>query len=132
MTDSVITQIPDILNHESLLRGLQAIRAEVESRLEDGQGLASWSAEMSSRMEMLCGELQQLNVDSFTVGNVAALADAIGMQNQDAQRYVDVLDTTAGIADTTSSAVQERHGRIADAVDDSPVHMATASFYNAE
>ncbi|MBO8189219.1 hypothetical protein [Streptomyces spirodelae] len=127
-----ITKIPDVINHRALLDALNSIRAEVESRQEDVDNLAAWSGEMAERMRGIAEELQALNVDSYTVGNMAMLGDLIDGQAAAADRYKNATDTSVTQAETAARTAHRNHGRIQDAVDDSDVPMANAPFYSAE
>lgn len=127
-----ITKIADVINHRALLAALNAIRAEVESRQEDVDNLAAWSSEMADRMQGIAEELQSLQVDVYTVGNVAALGDVISGQAASAARYKNATDTSVTQAGTAARTAHRNHGRIQDAVDDSPVPMARNTFYSPE
>ncbi|MCX4543795.1 hypothetical protein [Streptomyces sp. NBC_01565] len=127
-----ITKIADVINHKALLVALNAIRAEVESRQEDVDNLAAWAAEMADRMQGAAEELQSLQVDNYTVGNIAVLADFISGQAASAARYKNATDTSVTQAASAARTAHRNHGRIQDAVDDSTVPMAQNTFYNAE
>lgn len=127
-----ITKIADVINHRALLAALNAIRAEVESRQEDVDNLAAWASEMADRMQGVAEELQALNVDNYTVGNIAALADTIAGQAASAVRYKNATDISVTQATTATRTAHRNHGRIQDAVDDSAVPMARNTFYSAE
>lgn len=127
-----ITKIADVVNHRALLAALNTIRAEVESRQEDVDNLAAWAAEMTERMRGIAEELQALNVDTYTVGNVAALGDTIAGQASAAVRYKSATDTSVTQAELAARTAHRNHGRIQDAVDDAPVSMAKNTFYSAE
>jgi len=127
-----ITKIPDVINHRALLDALNSIRAEVESRQEDVDNLAAWSGEMAERMRGIAEELQALNVDSYTVGNMAMLGDLIDGQKAAADRYKNATDTSVTQAETAARTAHRNHGRIQAAVDDSDVPMANSPFYSAE
>ncbi|KOU50566.1 hypothetical protein ADK55_18670 [Streptomyces sp. WM4235] len=127
-----ITKIADVINHRALLAALNSIRAEVESRQEDVDNLAAWSTEMADRMQGVAEELQTLQVDMYTVGNIAALADVISGQAASATRYKNATDTAVTQAASAARTAHRNHGRIQDAVDDSTVPMARNTFYSAE
>ncbi|MCY0917024.1 hypothetical protein OS965_02385 [Streptomyces sp. H27-G5] len=127
-----ITKIADVINHRALLAALNSIRAEVESRQEDVDNLAAWSTEMADRMQGVAEELQSLQVDTYTVGNIAALADVISGQAASAARYKNATDTAVTQAASAARTAHRNHGRIQDAVDDSTVPMAKNTFYSAE
>lgn len=127
-----ITKIADVINHRALLNALNAIRAEVESRQEDVDNLAGWASEMAERMQGVGEELQALQVDTYTVGNIAALADVISGQAASAGRYKNATDTSVTQAASAARTAHRNHGRIQDAVDDSTVPMAKNTFYSAE
>lgn len=127
-----ITAIPDTVNHAALLRALQIIRAEVESRQEDVGNIAAWSAEAADRAAGIAEELQALNVDTFTIGNVHAVRDALSLQAASAGRYAALTDTSVQQAEIAARGAHRRHGRIEEAVNDAPVPMATPSFYKPE
>lgn len=127
-----ITKIADVISHHALLAALNAIRAEVESRQEDVDNLAAWAGEMADRMQGVGEELQALNVDNYTVGNIAALSDVIAGQAASAARYKAATDTSVTQAATAARTAHRNHGRIQDAVDDSSVPMAKNTFYSAE
>lgn len=127
-----ITPIAEVVNHRALLNALNAIRAEVESRQEDVENLAAWSGEMTTRMQGVAEELKALNVDTYTVGNIAALSDVIAGQAQAAARYRNATDTSATQAGTAARIAHRNHGRIQDAADDASVPMAKNTFYKAE
>ncbi|MFB7076500.1 hypothetical protein [Streptomyces sp. NPDC056308] len=127
-----ITTIGDITNHRALLNGLNSIRAEVEARQEDVDNLAAWSGEMAERMRGIAEELQALNVDAYTVGNITMLGDLIGGQKAIADTYKNATDIAVGQAESAARTAHRNHGRIQDAVDDAGVEMATNTFYSAE
>lgn len=127
-----ITKIADVINHHALLAALNAIRAEVESRQEDVDNLAGWAGEMADRMQGIAEELQSLQVDVYTVGNVAALGDVISGQAAAAARYQNATDNSVAQAASAARTAHRNHGRIQDAVDDSTVPMAKNTFYSAE
>ncbi|MEU8839950.1 hypothetical protein AB0D97_12585 [Streptomyces roseus] len=127
-----ITKIADVINHHALLAALNAIRAEVESRQEDVDNLAGWAGEMADRMQGIAEELQSLQVDVYTVGNVAALGDVISGQAAAAARYQNATDNSVTQAASAARTAHRNHGRIQDAVDDSTVPMAKNTFYSAE
>lgn len=127
-----ITPIADVVNHGALLQALNTIRAEVESRQEDVDNLAAWSGEMAERMRGIAAELQALNVDNYTIGNIAALADVIAGQASAADRYKNATDIAVTQAETAARTAHRHHSRIQDAVDDSDVPMAKNTFYSAE
>ncbi|MGW7327501.1 hypothetical protein ACWGIU_02500 [Streptomyces sp. NPDC054840] len=127
-----ITKIADVINHRALLNALNAIRAEAESRQEDVNNLAAWSKDMADRMQGAAEELKSLQVDTYTVGNIAMLADVIAGQAASAARYKNATDTSVNQATTAARTAHRNHGRIQDAVDDSSVPMAKNTFYSAE
>ncbi|WP_432070871.1 hypothetical protein [Streptomyces sp. AA1529] len=127
-----ITKIPDVINHRALLDALNSIRAEVESRQEDVDNLAAWSGEMAERMKSIAEELQALNVDSYTVGNMTMLGDLIDGQKAAAGRYKNATDTSVTQAAAAARTAHRNHGRIQEAVEDSGVPMANNRFYDAE
>lgn len=127
-----IIKIPDVVNHTALLQALNAFRAEVESRQEDVNNLYGWSSEMSERMRNASAELQALNVDGTTVGNIAALADVIAGQREVAERYKNATDISVAQAESAARTAHRNHGRIQAAVDDAGVPMATNTFYRSE
>ncbi|MFH8558912.1 hypothetical protein ACH4FE_35720 [Streptomyces celluloflavus] len=127
-----ITKIADVVNHRALLTALNAIRAETECRQEDVDNLAAWAGEMTARMHGVAEELQALNVDTYTVGNIAAVADLIAGQAGAAARYKAATDTSVTQAATAARTAHRNHGRIQDAVDDADVPMAKNTFYRAE
>ncbi|MGW7463834.1 hypothetical protein ACWGJT_03805 [Streptomyces xantholiticus] len=127
-----ITKIPDVVNHSALLTALNAIRSEVESRQEDVDNLAAWSGEMSARMHGIANELLALNVDNYTVGNMAMLGDLIAGQKSAADAYKNATDISVNQATTAARTAHRNHGRIQDAVDDADVPMADNHFYDAD
>jgi hypothetical protein len=127
-----ITAIPDVTNHRALLQALSTIRDEVESRQEDVHNLAAWSEEMSGRMQGIATELQALNVDNTTVGNINALGDVLAGQQQTAAQYKNATDIAVTQAVTAARTARRNHGRIQDAVDNSDAPMAKNTFYSAE
>jgi hypothetical protein len=127
-----ITKIGDVVNHRALLTALNTIRAEVESRQEDVDDLAAWSAEMAERMNGIAEELKALNVDNYTVGNVHMLSDLITGQKTAADAYKNATDISVNQAETAARTAHRNHGRIQDAVDDADVPMANNTFYDAE
>ncbi|GAB1331699.1 hypothetical protein [Streptomyces sennicomposti] len=127
-----ITKIGDVVNHRALLTALNTIRAEVESRQEDVDNLAAWSAEMAERMNGIAEELKALNVDNYTVGNVHMLSDLITGQKTAADAYKNATDISVNQAETAARTAHRNHGRIQDAVDDADVPMAKNTFYDAE
>ena len=128
----MITTIPEAVNHQALLAALSAIRVEAESRQEDVQGLAAWSAETANRLKDMGEELKALNVDNVTIGNLHAVADSVAGQAAAAARYRDLTDQTVGQAEAAARTAHRNHGRIEEAVHDAPVEMANGSFYRAE
>ena len=128
----MITKIPEAVNHQALLAALGTIRLEVESRQEDVQALAAWSAEAATRLQGIGEELKALNVDATTIGNIAAVADTVAGQAAAAARYRDLTDQTVGQAEAAARTAHRNHGRIEEAVHDAPVEMANGSFYRAE
>ncbi|MGW2826374.1 hypothetical protein ACWC24_36125 [Streptomyces sp. NPDC001443] len=127
-----ITTIGDVVNHRALLNALNTIRAEVESRQEDVNNLAAWSAEMTERMAGIAEELKALKVDNFTVGNINMLSDLIAGQKTAADAYKNATDISVNQAETAARTAHRNHGRIQDAVDDADVPMAQNTFYNAD
>ncbi|WP_314223605.1 hypothetical protein [Streptomyces zaehneri] len=127
-----ITKIGDVVNHRALLNALNTIRAEVESRQEDVNNLAAWSAEMAERMNGIAEELKALKVDTYTVGNVNMLGDLINGQKTAADAYKNATDISVNQAETAARTAHRNHGRIQDAVDDADVPMAQNTFYDAE
>lgn len=127
-----ITEIADVVNHTALKRALATIRAEVESRQEDVQNLATWSAEMTDRMAGIVEELQALNVDTTTLGNLAAVADALTGQAAAALRYQSATDASVSQVDIASSTAQRNHEAIDEAVNNATVPMANPDLYRAE
>lgn len=127
-----ITTIGDVVNHRALLNALNTIRAEVESRQEDVNNLAAWSAEMAERMNGIAEELKALKVDNYTVGNVNMLSDLITGQKTAADAYKNATDISVNQAETAARTAHRNHGRIQDAVDDADVPMAKNTFYNAD
>ena len=128
----MITTIPEAVDHQALLAALSAIRVEAESRQEDVQGLAAWSAETANRLKDMGEELKALNVDNVTIGNLHAVADSVAGQAAAAARYRDLTDQTVGQAEAAARTAHRNHGRIEEAVHDAPVEMANGSFYRAE
>ncbi|MDI6413165.1 hypothetical protein QLX52_30625 [Streptomyces albus] len=127
-----ITKINDVVNHRALMDALNTIRAEVEARQEDVDNLAAWSGEMSERMRGIAEELQALNVDGYTIGNIHMLGDLLDGQKAAADRYKNATDTSVTQAETAARTAHRNHGRIQDAVDDTDVPMANNRFYDAE
>lgn len=127
-----ITKIPDVVNHSALLGALSTIRMEVESRQEDVNALAAWSAEASQRLLGITEELAALNVDATTIGNIHAVADAVTGQATAAARYADLTDQSVGQAEIASRTARRNHGAIEEAVHDADVPMADGAFYKAE
>ncbi|MEW1724292.1 hypothetical protein [Streptomyces sp. NPDC093109] len=127
-----ITKIPDVVSHRTLLQALQAIRSEVESRQEDVTNLTAWSRDMATRMRVVSTELKALNVDYYTVGNVAAVADSIAGQARAATSYKSAADTSVVQAEVAARTAHRNHGRIQDAVANADVPMADNTFYSAE
>ncbi|MCX4799914.1 hypothetical protein OG497_39420 [Streptomyces sp. NBC_01242] len=128
----MISKIDDVINHRALLNALNTIRAEVESRQEDVDALAGWSGEMAERMSGIAEELQALNLDTYTVGNMVMLGDLISGQKTAADQYKNATDTSVTQAESAARTAHRNHGRIQDAVDDSDVPMAKNTFYSAE
>ncbi|MCX4598330.1 hypothetical protein OG819_55325 [Streptomyces sp. NBC_01549] len=127
-----ITKIPDVVNHRALLNALNTIRAEVESRQEDVDNLANWSAEMAERMRGIGEELKALKLDTYTIGNVNMLGDLIDGSKKAADVYKNATDKSVTQAETAARTAHRNHGRIQDAVDDADVPMAQNTFYDAE
>lgn len=127
-----ITAIPEVENHTGLLQALAVIRLEVESRQEDVDNLAAWSGEISERVRNATAELQGLNVDATTIGNVAILADTLAGSTASAVAYKAATDTSVQQAEVAARTARRGHDRIQDAVDDADVPMAKNIFYNAE
>lgn len=127
-----VTPISDIVNHRALLAALNTIRAEVESRQEDVDNLAAWAAEMADRMHGIAAELQALNVDAFTIGNINMLGDLITGQKAAADRYKNATDQAVDQSEIAARTAHRNHSRIQDAVDDATVPMAKNTFYSAE
>lgn len=127
-----ITKIGDVVSHSALLNALNSIRAEVESRQEDVDNLAAWSAEMSERMNGIAEELKALKLDTYTVGNVNMLGDLIAGQKTAADTYKNATDISVNQAESAARTAHRNHGRIQDAVDDADVPMAKNTFYNAD
>ncbi|MFD8777540.1 hypothetical protein [Streptomyces sp. NPDC059916] len=127
-----ITKIQDVVSHRALLAAINTVRAEVESRQEDVDNLAAWSAEMADRMQGIAAELTALNVDPYTIGNITMLGDLITGQKAAADRYKNATDQAVGQAEIAARTAHRNHGRIQDAVDDSDVPMATNTFYRSE
>ncbi|MFM9812809.1 hypothetical protein ACKI16_30380 [Streptomyces scabiei] len=127
-----ITKIGDVVNHRALLQALNTIRAEVESRQEDVDNLAAWSAEMAERMKGIAEELKGLKLDTYTIGNVNMLGDLINGSKTAADVYKNATDKSVTQAETAARTAHRNHGRIQDAVDDADVPMAKNTFYDAE
>lgn len=128
-----ITKIPEMNTHRGLKTGLNAIRAEVESRQEDVDNLEAFSAELAERVHNMIEELQGLNVDTATIGNVTMLSDGAASQQEYAKDYKNATDTSVNQAEVAARTAHRNHGRIQDAVDDSGLEkMATNRFYDAE
>ncbi|MGW0669785.1 hypothetical protein [Streptomyces sp. NPDC002746] len=128
----MISKIDDVINHRALLAALQTIRSEVESRQEDVDALAAWSGEMAERMAGIAEELKALELDTYTVGNMFMLGDLITGQKTAADAYKNATDTSVTQAGSAARTAHRNHGRIQDAVDDSPTKMARNTFYDAE
>ncbi|MFI0822208.1 hypothetical protein ACH4TX_41770 [Streptomyces sp. NPDC021098] len=127
-----ITAIPEVDSHTSLLQALGVIRLEVESRQEDVDNLAAWSGEISERMHNVMAELQVLNVDTATIGNIAVLADTLTGSTASAVAYKAATDTAVQQAEVAARTARRGHDRIQQAVDDADAPMANNTFYNAE
>ena len=124
--------VKQILGYAARKRALATIRAEVESRQEDVQNLTTWTAEMTDRMAGIVEELQALNVDTTTLGNLAAVTDALTGQAAAALRYQSATDNSVSQVDIASSTAQRNHEAIDEAVNNATVPMAHPSLYQAE
>lgn len=127
-----VTAISEVTNHSQLLAALAVINLEVGSRQEDVNGLAAAAQELHARVLRLVEELKALNVDGNTVGNVAAVADALGGQSASAAAYASLTDQSAAQATTAARTAVANHGRIEQAVNDATVPMADRPFYTAQ
>lgn len=127
-----LTTLPEVHNHESLLSVLALIRLEVEARHEDVTNLAAWSTAITERVELMKEEIQALDVDVNTAGNLAMLTDLLLTQTQAAGTYKSCADNSNEQAFVAARTARRGHDLIQHANDDSDAPMAKNVFYNAE
>jgi hypothetical protein len=118
----------EVLNMDQLLAELDSIAKEASAELEDAQADKRRATAEQARYDAMVSSLKVLDLDSQTLSDVAALADAAAARRQAAEARAAAADATLAQAEATIKGVQSRHGLMQEAHQNTP-HPAEKAFY---
>ncbi|MDF4254627.1 hypothetical protein [Streptomyces sp. WMMB303] len=125
------TVIPEIRTLDGLMNALTLTQAMCAMRAEEAEAIAADDLTLSNRLDQIEAELNELEVDDGTRGEIDALRESIHAQSQSAAQYGAVAKDAGDFAAATAAAAYKSHGGIAEAVQSSPIDSAAqAGYYN--
>lgn len=123
------TAIPEIRTLDGLMNALVMTRAMCEMRAEEAEAIAADDLSLSNRLDALEAELDALEVDDGTRGEISALREAVHAQSKAAASYGGAAKDSADLAMAVAAAAHKSHGGIAEAVQSSPIPVAAQAGY---